>query len=319
MVNLPNMKKSNRLSKSNTILLQMLVVLVAVAAVVMWQQDYLAELYLRNQITRIGFVVNGAIVVLFFAGLSQLIRLFILYGREETALDQFDAALEAEDIDESLGQLAPNSIIRQRYEIVADFYRARTEINHNALAATLLAQEASRTSFTKFVNNILILTGVFGTIISLTVALLGASTAISDANSMRGIDIVIHGMSTALSTTMTAILAYFLFGYFYLKLLDTQSYVLGKVEHVTATVLIPQHQVATRSPEQHLSEMLASTTDTLGKFENFIQQFQSVASKQEEMASNFEKLTDQNMNLLKDIRSILRAGFRLRDEAENDD
>ena len=131
---------------------------------------------------------------------------------------------------------------------------------------------------------------------------------------MRGIDVVIHGMSTALSTTMTAILAYFLFGYFYLKLLDTQSFILGRIEHITATVLLPQYQAATRSPEQNLSEMLTGTVEAISKFESFIGQIQEISATQNEMFVKFETLTDQNMELLRDIRSILRTGFRLRDK-----
>ena len=113
---------------------------------------------------------------------------------------------------------------------------------------------------------------------------------------------------------MTAILAYFLFGYFYLKLLDTQSFILGRIEHITATVLLPQYQAATRSPEQNLSEMLTGTVEAISKFESFIGQIQEISATQNEMFVKFETLTDQNMELLRDIRSILRTGFRLRDK-----
>ncbi len=296
----------------------MAVVLIAVAILVIWQQDYLQNLYFKNQLTRVGWVINGGIVALFAVGLSQLVYLFVRYGKEETALDQFSLLIKADDVEQSLKSLPDDSIIAQRYHTVMDFFSVRSEINHNALAATLLARESSRTSFAKFVNNILILAGVFGTIVSLTVALLGASTAISDVGSLQGIDIVIHGMSTALSTTMTAILAYFMFGYFYLKLLDTQSYILGRVEHVTATELIPQYQAATRSPEQNLNELLSDTVETLTKFDTFFKQIQQVSETQNQMFANFEHLTKQNMELLSDIRSILRAGFRLRDENERE-
>ena len=104
-----------------------------------------------------------------------------------------------------------------RYKTLLDLYSRRTAINHNALASTLMAQESSYISFPKFVNNILILTGVFGTIVSLSIALLGASDMLGNINDGDGLGVVIHGMSTALSTTMTAILAYLFFGYFYLK------------------------------------------------------------------------------------------------------
>ncbi len=303
--------------RSVRVILQMIVVLIAVGGILVWQQDYLSNLYFRNQLTRVGWIINGAILILFLVGLMQLVYLFIVYGREEAALDQFMVAVRTDNPEKALINLPPDTIIAERYQTVVDFYSVRSEINHNALAATLLAKESSRTSFAKFVNNILILTGVFGTIASLTVALVGASTAISDVSSIEGIDIVIHGMSTALSTTMTAILAYFLFGYFYLKLLDTQSYVLGRIEHVTATALMPQYQMATRSPEQNLNELLTNTIETIGNFEEFFKKLQNLSQDQSAMFARFESITQQNMELLSEIRTILRAGFRLRDSRDD--
>ena len=307
-----------RNNQSTRVLFQMGVVLFIVIAIAIWQWDYLIDLYIHNQITYVGWIINGAILALFLLGLGRMVHLFVIYSEEEKALDLFVEATRAEDLDSLDERLPPDSIIGQRYATVLNFFSSRTEINHNALAATLLARETSKTSFIKFVNNILILAGVFGTIVSLTVALIGASTAISATDSLRGIDVVIHGMSTALSTTMTAILAYFLFGYFYLKLMDTQSYVLGWVEHETATQLIPRYQAATRSPEQALAEMLTGTVETIDKFNNFINQIQALGESQSQMLDNFEQLNDQNMRMLSDIRGILRAGFRLRGEIEDE-
>ena len=307
-----------RKNQSERILIQIAVVLVLLVVAVIWQFDYLSDLYIENQLTRVGWVINSAILALFLVGMGRMIHLFVHYRKEEIAMDAFSSAIAAGK-EEEIGDVLPkDSIIGQRYWTIAGFFRARTEINHNALASTLLARETSKTSFVKFINNILILAGVFGTIVSLTVALLGASTAMSATESLRGIDIVIHGMSTALSTTMTAIVSYFMFGYFYLKLLDTQSYILGRVEHETATQMIPRYQVATRSPEQALGEMLTSTVETIDKFNSFINQIQSLGVAQKEMLDNFEKLNEQNMHLLSDIRSILRAGFRLRDDSNSD-
>ncbi len=305
--------------RSTKVLIQMFIVLLVVLGIVLWQSEYLVTLYLQNQITAIGWIVNGAILALFSLGIVQLVRLFLLYYKEEKALATLTAAIKDRDVERGITQISKKSIIGQRVQTILEFFSARTEINHNALAATLLAQESSRTSFVKFINNILILTGVFGTIVSLTVALLGASTAISETESMRGIDVVFHGMSTALSTTMTAILAYFLFGYFYLKLLDTQSYVLGLIEHVTATTLIPQYQAATRSPDRILQEMLAESTETFAQFNSVFQEFQELTQTQAQTLEKFTNVMDQNMQLLSDIRSILRAGFRLRDENEEEE
>ncbi len=299
-------------------LAQLGIVLAFVAGIALWQHEYLINLYIANQLTKVGWVVNGAILALFLLGLTQMVRLLLHYRLEENALNAFSKAVKSGATDNMDKLLPANSIIGQRYHTVAGFFSSRTEINHNALAATLLARETSKTSFIKFVNNILILAGVFGTIVSLTVALIGASTAISATDSLRGIDVVIHGMSTALSTTMTAILAYFIFGYFYLKLMDTQSYILGRVEHETATELIPRYQVATRSPEQALSELLTGTVETINKFNEFINKMQTIGESQNQVLENFEQLTNENMRVLSDIRSILRAGFRLRDESESE-
>ncbi len=306
-----------RKNQSERVLIQISIVLTVIAAVVIWQHDYLINLYIHNQLTNVGLIVNGAILALFGLGMLRMVRLFWFYREQENALDVFSAVIESGDMDRLEDAVPPQSIIGQRYRTIVSFFSSRTEINHNALAATLLARESSKISFVKFINNILILAGVFGTIVSLTVALLGASTAISETGSLRGIDIVIHGMSTALSTTMTAIVAYFLFGYFYLKLMDTQSYVLGRVEHATATELMPRYQAATRSPEQALSELLTGTVETIEKFNDFIQQIQTIGVSQSTMMENFERLTEQNMHMLSDIRSILRAGFRLREDSEH--
>ena len=302
--------------RSTRVLIQMSIVLLAAAVLIVWQSEYLMALYVRNQLTKVGWVVNAAILALFFFGVAQLVRLYLLYRREELALSIFSEVLKRDALETGIAQVPENSIIGQRIQTILDFFSARTEINHNALAASLLAQETSRTSFVKFINNILILTGVFGTIVSLTVALIGASTAISETESMQGIDVVFHGMSTALSTTMTAILAYFLFGYFYLKLLDTQSYVLGQVEHITATALIPRYQAATRSPERMLREMLSESAETFANFNKVFGEFLSINQLQGETLAKFGDVMNQNMQLLSEIRSILRAGFRLRDENE---
>lgn len=302
--------------RSTKVLVQMSVVLLVAAVLIVWQSEYLLALYVRNQLTKVGWVVNGAILALFFFGIAQLVRLYLLYRKEELALSIFSESIKRADLDAGIARVPENSIIGQRIQTILDFFSARTEINHNALAASLLAQETSRTSFVKFINNILILTGVFGTIVSLTIALIGASTAISETESMRGIDVVFHGMSTALSTTMTAILAYFLFGYFYLKLLDTQSYVLGQIEHITATALIPQYQAATRSPERMLREMLSESAETFANFNKVFGEFLSANQLQGETLAKFSDVMNQNMQLLSEIRSILRTGFRLRDENE---
>ena len=302
---------------SSKILIKMGVVLLVLIAIIAWQLDYLVSLYLKNQITKVGWFINGAVAILFLSGLIRLINLFVNYHKEEQALNEFARAIGTKDASRTVSSIPTDSIIGKRFKTIEEFYQARTEINHNALAATLLAEQSSRTSYPKFVNNVLILTGVFGTIVSLTVALLGASSAISDTQSVAGLNVVIHGMSTALSTTMTAIVAYFVFAYFYLKLLDTQSYILGRVEHLSATELIPRYQVSTHAPEQNLSNLLAGLSETMSQFQSVVNNIDTVNQQQGEIYERMYFLLDENRKLLDDISKILRAGFRLRERNED--
>ena len=302
---------------SSRILIRMGVVILALIAIVAWQLDYLVSLYLENQVTKVGWFINGAVGTLFLSGLIRLIHLFVNYHKEEQALNDFVRLIRTKDTNHPASSIPPDSIIGQRFKTIEEFYKARTEINHNALAATLLAEQSSRTSYPKFVNNVLILTGVFGTIVSLTVALLGASTAISDTQSVAGLNVVIHGMSTALSTTMSAIAAYFVFAYFYLKLLDTQSYILGRVEHLSATELIPRYQVSTHAPEQNLSNLLAGLSETMMQFQSTVKNIDAVNQQQGDTYERMHFLLDENRRLLDDISKILRTGFRLRERKED--
>ena len=153
---------------SRNILLRMFLLTAIVVAVVVWQREFIMDIYIRNQITAVGWVINGGIAALFLSGLFRLIQLFLHYAREETALNRFLHNIQR-DIEFTEG-INPRTIISRRYKTLFELFERRTPINHGALASTLLAIESSHISFPKFVNNTLILTGVFGTIVSLSIA-----------------------------------------------------------------------------------------------------------------------------------------------------
>ena len=194
------------------ILIQFLVLAVTIIFVAIWQQDFLYAVYAENQVTQVGVFINGGIGLLFFAGIYQIVREFKRLESEETALNQTLSNLENKNA--ALEGVSAESLIANRYETLVDLHQQHAVINHSALAATVVALESSRVSFPKFVHNVLILTGVFGTVVSLSIALLGASDVIVSTTETGGLGMIIHGMSTALSTTMTAIFAYLFFGYF---------------------------------------------------------------------------------------------------------
>lgn len=291
------------------ILVHLALALALAAAVVLWQRDFLSEVYLENQVTYVGWAINGGIVVLFVLGMVRLVQLFFRYAGEERAISRFVSNIHRAR--EPWDDVPATSIIGQRYRIVLELHARRAAINHSALAATLVAAETSHNSFPKFVNNVLILTGVFGTIVSLSIALLGASDMISAASEIGSLGTIIHGMSTALSTTMTAILAYLFFGYFYLKLTDTQSYVISRVEHVTMTVLLPRYQAEPEAVLKDFSDLIRAATALTQRFEEAQAQFTALAERIETSLEHYVGEIRHGRHALDDIRQLLRSGFRL--------
>ncbi len=311
----PNVSNKNFKSQySRQILLRLVLVTLVVTGLLAWQVEYIVDIYFRNQITQVGYVINGSILFLFFLGLGKIIMVLGFYAREERTLHRYHQAAEQGIVSSGLEGLDQNAIISQRINTVLTLAKRGGTIDHGALASTLMAAESTRISTPKFINSVLILTGVFGTIIALSIALLGASELIeSSIASGDGIGVVIHGMSTALSTTITAIICYFFFGYFYLKMTDVQTNFLSGVEFVTAAYLIPEHHVDEKG--------------SLREFVGLIRALQSVVERIEESQQNFDRVSnvlEENVNQHNDslrglgtevgqINTILREGFRLGD------
>ena len=212
-----------RASYSRSILLQLILLSIVLALIILINLQFVSDIYFKNQATRVGYIVNGSILVLFALGLFRIISLLMRYSLEESALARFLRNVEDEEA-RPTDKISKNSLIARRYRSVVEISKQNVAVNHSALASTLIASESTRLSLPKFISNILILTGVFGTIVSLSIALLGASNIIDSADGLGNMGMVIHGMSTALSTTTTAIVCYLFFGYFYLKTVDTSCH-----------------------------------------------------------------------------------------------
>jgi len=213
---------------SRSVLFQFLMLSVLLGFLLLLNHEFLLNFYIKNQATNTGYIVNGSILSLFLVGVARLITLLLRYGREENALARFIRNVQN---DETLPtqRINKKSLIYNRYISVLEISKHNVAVNHSALASTLSATESTRLSLPRFISNILILTGVFGTIISLSIALVGASDIIDSADGISGMSIVIHGMSTALSTTITAIVCYLFFGYFYKEFTDVQTELLSGI------------------------------------------------------------------------------------------
>lgn len=296
----------------NTLLLMFLLAAI-IAGISIWKFDLIKTVYFKDQLTATGWIINGSIVALFLVGIARIVTIFFSYAREESATARFIRNQE-EEAENPLDKVPANNIIARRYVVMERLFNSSTPINQGALAATLLANESTRTSLPKYISNILILTGVFGTIVSLSLALLGASDLLENAVDVGGMGLVIHGMSTALSTTITAIVCYLFFGYFYLKLTDAQTNLLSAIEQVTTTYLAPLFIVEQETTLYEFTGLVRSLQSLVKQ----MQVSQKVVTKAEtQLLTAVDAYQSQMEESNKDMSTmidLLKRGFRLRDD-----
>ena len=291
-----------------------MVLLAAIAAALMlWKWDLINEVYFKDQLTQLGWVINGAIVALFAVGMLRIILSLLGYMREEAALTRFIRNLDKSPDNLTKG-VGNNTLIAQRHNTLLKLHEARTPINQNALASSLVASESTRNSMAKFINNILILTGVFGTIVSLSIALIGASDVLENAVSASGMGMVIHGMSTALSTTITAIVCYLFFGYFYLRVTDAQTNLVSGIEQVSTVYLLPKYQVQTDSVLYEFTGLIRSLQGLVGEMASAQKSFKDTEDAIRDTLEHYRTKVDGMDEHMDTIIHYLRLGFRLRDD-----
>ena len=298
-------------SLSLKIITQFSVVVAATIILIVLNFDVIYPFYFKNQLTNIGIAINSAILGLLIIGLGSILYHLLRYRREEASVAAFVNNVDSLKPDLMEG-LPADSIVANRHETMRSIQKANGEINHGALAAMLNADEATHFGLIRYVNNILILTGVFGTIVSLSVALLGASDLIDSADaSLGGMGLVIHGMSTALSTTITAIVAYAIFGYFYTRLNDVQTHFLSGIEHLTSVYLLPQYVRSGEDIVHKMGDLIKSViyaADNLKATQELYHN--SAMTLQQTITANREQI-DNLSEEMESIRHILREGFRL--------
>jgi hypothetical protein len=272
--------------------------------------EFLFDFYLKNQATNTGYIVNGSILGIFLLGISRIISLLLRYSREESALSRFIRNVDNEELLPT-ERINKKSLIYNRYISVLEISKHNVAVNHSALASTLVATESTRLSLPRFISNILILTGVFGTIISLSIALLGASDIIDSADGISGMSIVIHGMSTALSTTATAIVCYLFFGYFYLKLTDVQTELLSGIEQATTLYIMPRFTYQTDSMLHEVGNLVKALHEAANKMTSTQVDFAEAGRNLNELTGTYADRLSRLSTDIEEIKSLLRHGFRL--------
>lgn len=298
--------------KSNysfNILLRLIVVSLLFALMIFYNFDYIQNVYLKDQLTNTGFFINGFIIALFALGMGKLITSIFYYWREERAVGRFLINLNR-DNPTPLESIHKKSLIYNRFVSMQNIYHQQATVNQSALAATMVASESTRLSLPRFVSNILILSGVFGTIISLSIALAGASSLIEN-DGISGMGQVIHGMSTALSTTTTAIVCYLFFGYFYLKLTDIQTNLFSAIEQISSQYLIPRFSHKNENMNHQLLELIKSLRQTVANMQVSQKQYLEVAYNVNRITTQYDERINGMSADLSEMKDILRQGFRL--------
>jgi len=296
---------------SRKVLMRMLVAILLLVAILALNLDYLRDLYFQEQLTVVGWIINGAILLLFLVGLARIAQLLLRYAREESALRKLSTHVEDGYLDVLKG-INTQSLIAQRYELMARLHEQHAPVNHSALASTLMARESTRLSFPRFVNGILILVGVLGTIVSLSIALLGASHLMDVSQGIGGdMGLVIHGMSTAMSTTITAIVSFLFYGYFYLKLTDVQTHFLGNLEQATALYLMPRFSGSEESMLSDIRGLVGSLHEAARQMEHAQTHYAEAGSQLRDIVARLGADMNAMGQDVDEIKSILRDGFRL--------
>jgi hypothetical protein len=299
-----------RHNHSGRILIRLIILAIAALLVLLVNVDFIQKLYLENQLTRVGLLINGGIILIFLLGLVKMVTVLVTYMREETDLAHFIEHLKKGNSN-PLKAVSVDSIIARRYKTIVRLSKRHARINQSALAATLLADEGTRISFTRYVSNILILTGVFGTIVSLSIALVGASDLLVTAQDTANMSLVIHGMSMALSTTITAILCYLFYGYFYLKLGDAQAHLLAGVEEVTTVYLIPIYAHDKDTMLHEVSGLVHGLRQTAEVMKAVQLNYAEAGVRMQDMIKNLGQQISRTSEDTAVIKRLLRDGFRL--------
>lgn len=283
--------------------LQATITLLLFGALLYWQRGVLTDVYWGPLATKLGTVVNAVIVALFLVSLIRIFYLLFVYISENRSIEKFEEQMDFDLTEAGIKDLS-RSLIVQRYRALQ---QSRSELDRPQqaiLSAILLNQEYGRFDLIRLIQSLLILLGVFGTVASLSLALVGASDLLTFPKSEGGITLVVHGMATALSTTMTAIAAYLVLALIFSRLAASQSSVCQRIELLTLHRIVP---LVTREGG-NLTHALALRQKDLNQVAI------ALAEVQDRLTPHIEVQNEHSMHVMEALQKInqtLKQGFRL--------
>lgn len=299
-------------SYSRSILMRLVLATLLVVLLASYSTLKINANYLADQLHGVGLLVNGIILGLFLLGMVQIVRLLLRYVGEERTLRQFHLALES-GASQPAEALPQQRLICQRFNQIKQLHRRNLPIDHAALASLLVANEHTRLSLPKFIHNILILSGVFGTSVSLSIALVGASSLLDSSGIFGNMQMVIHGMSTALSTTIIAIVSYVFLGYFYLKLTDVQTRLISRIEELTALYLLPRYAHSEQSVIAEVGGLVRKLHEVVVSMHSSQQEYAEAGRQLHQVATILQQQVAPVSSQIELITALLQHGFRLSD------
>jgi hypothetical protein len=123
--------------------------------------------------------------------------------------------------------------------------------------------------------------------------------------------LVIHGMSTALSTTTTAIVCYLFFGYFYLKVTDVQTQLLSGIEQATTLYIMPRFTYQTDSMLHEVGNLVHALREAAERMGQVEADFAEAGSQMNNMIGSYADSVGNLDDNINEIKRLLRSGFRL--------
>ena len=295
-------------SSAKSTLIQVVIVFFVIAALIFINISTIDRLYQAGDISKVGLIINGIIFALFFIGMIRMVIVLLRYVNEQRILLQLTAYLK-ENAKDPTARLVQNSLAVTRYKAVDWVAKQNAPVNQAALAASTNAHENSRLTLIRFVHSTLILAGVFGTVVSLSMALIGAAGLLNSPEGVKEMGTIIGGMSSALSSTITAIVCFFIFAYFYLRLNDARIQLLTHIEDMTSMYLIPKITHSEDGMIRQVSQLSEALNNAADKILLLEDNFMKVGDRLQLAVDDIH--TKVNSNHITDIKDLIRKGFHL--------
>ncbi len=295
-------------SSAKSTLTQVIIVFLIIAGLIFYNIGTIDALYQSGDISKTGLIINAIIFGMFFVGMLRIVMVLFRYISEHQTLLQLTQYLK-ENAKDPTARLPKDSIAVNRYNAVKWVAQQGAPVNQEAMAASTNAHENGRLTVIRFVHSTLILAGVFGTVVSLSMALIGAAGLLNSPEGVKEMGAIISGMSSALSSTITAIICFFVFAYFYLRLNDARIQVLTHIEDMTSMYLVPRITHTEEGMIRQVTDLTKALNNVANKLlmveENFIH-----AGDKLQLAVN-DLHGQVNSGSIADIKELIRKGFHL--------